>query len=108
MRFPACPARGPRRARHGCATPERAGGNQASRSYPTQARALSKSCCQGEHSPLQAFLGRDFKGTISALLYASGIALSFAAPWAALVCYGVVTCIWLVPDRRIEKMVADN
>jgi len=63
---------------------------------------------QGENSPLQAFLGRDLKGTISALLYAAGIALSFAAPWAALICYAVVTCIWLVPDRRIEKMVAED
>ena len=63
---------------------------------------------QGEHSPLRAFLGRDLKGRISPLLYISGIALSFMAPWAALVCYGVVTCIWLVPDRRIEKMVADD
>jgi uncharacterized membrane protein len=62
---------------------------------------------QGEDSPLQAFLGRDFKGTVSAVLYATGIALSFLAPAAALVCYAVVTCIWLVPDRRIEKMVTN-
>src|SRR5258706_5679625 len=51
---------------------------------------------QGEHSPLQTFLGRDFKGTISPLLYLTGIALSFAAPWAALLCYGTVTLIWLM------------
>jgi len=63
---------------------------------------------QGEHSPLQAFLGRDFKGTISAVLYATGIALSFVAPWAALICYAVVTSVWLIPDRRIEKMVASD
>jgi uncharacterized membrane protein len=63
---------------------------------------------QGESSPLKAFLGRDLKGTISALLYASGIGLAFVAPWAALICYAVVTSIWLVPDRRIEKMVADG
>jgi len=62
---------------------------------------------QGENSPLRALLGRDFKGNISALLYLAGILLSFAAPWAALICYAVVTSIWLVPDRRIEKMVAD-
>ena len=60
---------------------------------------------QGENSPMRAFLGRDVKGTVSALLYATGILLSFAAPWAALICYGVVTCMWLIPDRRIEKMV---
>jgi len=63
---------------------------------------------QGENSPLRAFLGRDFKGTVSPPLYLSGIVLSFWAPWAALLCYLVVTCLWLVPDRRIEKMVAQD
>ncbi|MEO8302236.1 MAG: TMEM175 family protein [Rhizomicrobium sp.] len=63
---------------------------------------------QGEHSRLRAFLGRDFKGTISPVLYLSGILLSFVAPWAALLCYAVVTCIWLVPDRRIEQMAAHD
>jgi hypothetical protein len=38
----------------------------------------------------------------------AGILFSFVEPWAALVCYGVVTCIWLVPDRRIERMVASD
>lgn len=61
---------------------------------------------QGEHSPLQNFLGRDLKAKVSPALYITGIALSFVAPWAALVCYGIVTLMWLVPDRRIEKMVA--
>ena len=41
-----------------------------------------------------------------ASLFAAGIALSFVAPWAALICYAVVTSVWLVPDRRIEKMLA--
>lgn len=63
---------------------------------------------QGEQSRLKAFLGRDVKGTISPLLYATGIALCFVAPWAALICYGAVTLIWLVPDRRIEKMMAND
>jgi len=63
---------------------------------------------QGENSPLRDFLGRDIKGTISAVLYATGVALSFVAPWAALICYAVVTCVWLVPDRRIEKMMAQD
>ncbi|HWA68994.1 MAG TPA: TMEM175 family protein [Rhizomicrobium sp.] len=61
---------------------------------------------QGADSPMKQYVGRDAKGTISPLLYATGIALSFAAPWAALLCYGAVAAMWLVPDRRIEKMVA--
>ena len=61
---------------------------------------------QGESSRLKAVLGRDVKGTISPFLYMAGILFSFVAPWAALLCYLAVTLLWLVPDKRIEKMVA--
>jgi uncharacterized membrane protein len=63
---------------------------------------------QGPNSPLKAALGQDFKGRVSPMLYVTGIVLSFWAPWAALLCYLVVTLLWLVPDRRIEKMVAHD
>jgi uncharacterized membrane protein len=59
---------------------------------------------EGGHSALQTLLGRDRKGTISLLLYASGVGLSFVAPWAALLCYAAVALIWLMPDRRIERL----
>jgi hypothetical protein len=62
----------------------------------------------GQNPALQTVLGRDFKGAVSPPLYLSGIVLSFWAPWAALLCYLVVTLLWLVPDRRIEKMVAQD
>ena len=61
---------------------------------------------QGPQSKMAAYLGRDMKGTVSPYLYAAGIGLSFLAPWAAMLCYLTVAVLWLVPDRRIEKMVA--
>ena len=63
---------------------------------------------QGADSPLRAVLGRDLKANASPLLYALGIGLSFIMPWAGLVCYLAVALIWLVPDRRIEKMAAKD
>jgi uncharacterized membrane protein len=59
---------------------------------------------EGGHSALQTVLGRDLKATISPLFYASGIALSFVAAWAALLCYAAVAVIWLMPDKRIERL----
>ena len=59
---------------------------------------------EGGHSALQSVLGRDIKATISPLLYACGIGLSFVATWAALLCYAAVALIWLMPDRRIERL----
>ena len=63
---------------------------------------------QGPDSPLRAAIGRDFKGTISPVLYFCGIALSFVAPWAALLCYSAVAAAWLVPDRRIEARLTQQ
>jgi uncharacterized membrane protein len=57
-------------------------------------------------SRLGALLGRDPKGVVSPFLYLAGIGLSFVAVWAALLCYGAVAALWLVPDQRIEKMAA--
>jgi uncharacterized membrane protein len=59
---------------------------------------------EGGHSALQTLLDRDMKGTISLLLYASGVGLSFVVPWVALLCYAVVALIWLMPDKRIEQL----
>ncbi len=56
------------------------------------------------HSALGQLLGRDLKGTVSPLIYAAGIGLSFVAPWAAMLCYFTVAMLWAVPDRRIEKL----
>ena len=59
----------------------------------------------GKDSVIATALGKDFKGKVSIALYASAIILSFVNPWLALAIYVFVAMIWLVPDRRIEKML---
>ncbi|HEX6435149.1 MAG TPA: TMEM175 family protein [Gemmatimonadales bacterium] len=61
---------------------------------------------EGPGSVLAAAVGRDWKGKVSPLLYALGIALAFVRPWLAGAVYGLVALMWLVPDRRIERKVA--
>jgi len=39
------------------------------------------------------------------VLYLLGIFLSFASPWLATVIYVAVACLWLIPDRRIERVL---
>jgi uncharacterized membrane protein len=63
---------------------------------------------QGPHSALAAAVGADRKGKLSIAIYAAAIPLAFAAPWAAGALYGVVAIMWLVPDRRIEKVLAEH
>ncbi len=57
----------------------------------------------GQESPLAIALGRDFKGKISLAIYASAILISFINSWLACGMYALVSIIWLIPDRRIEK-----
>jgi TMEM175 potassium channel family protein len=58
---------------------------------------------QGPESPLKAAIGSDWKGKLSPVLYALGIASTFIWSWAAQALYVAVALLWLVPDRRIEK-----
>jgi uncharacterized membrane protein len=61
---------------------------------------------EGPGSRLRAAIGKDKKGKISPLLYASAIVLSFVRPWLADAVYVLVALIWLVPDPRIESRLA--
>ena len=61
----------------------------------------------GTHSVLANALGKDIKGKISPIFYIAGIALAFVNPWLAIAIYILVAVIWLVPDRRIEKVIHD-
>lgn len=62
---------------------------------------------QGRDSLLARAVGRDWKGTLSPVLYVLGIA---ATPWSTRLSqalYVLVALMWLVPDRRIEKALQD-
>jgi len=61
---------------------------------------------EGDESTLRRALGADLKGKLSLVIYLSGIGLAFVEPWAADALYVLVTLMWLVPDRRIERIVA--
>ena len=60
---------------------------------------------QGPASLLAAAIGRDWKGKLSPALYLVAIVLSFAHPWSGNIIYVLVALIWLVPDRRIERVM---
>lgn len=62
---------------------------------------------QGAGSVLKKAIGQDLKGKISPILYAAAIPAAFYQPWIAAGIYVVVALIWLVPDRRIERMLLE-
>lgn len=61
---------------------------------------------QGRDSMLRAALGRDWKGKLSVVLYLGALPLAFVKPWIAIAVYVFVALMWLVPDRRIERVLA--
>jgi len=63
---------------------------------------------QGKHSVLASALGRDVKGKISPLLYAAAVALAFVDAWLSIAIYALVAVMWLIPDRRIEKVLREG
>jgi uncharacterized membrane protein len=60
---------------------------------------------EGPDSLLAKAVGRDFKGNLSAVAYAVAIVLCFFNQWAAEAIYILVALVWLVPDRRIERVL---
>jgi uncharacterized membrane protein len=59
----------------------------------------------GRDSALAQALGRDAKGKLTLLLYAAGIGLAFVDARIAGALYVLVALLWLIPDRRIERVV---
>ena len=59
-------------------------------------------------STLAKALGRDTKGNISIVIYVASIVLAFVQPWVACAGYVLVAALWIVPDRRFEKLLSEK
>jgi uncharacterized membrane protein len=62
----------------------------------------------GKDSPLGRALGRDWKGRVSPVLYGAAIILAWVNTDVSALLYAAVAGIWLVPDRRIERLLASE
>ena len=70
--------------------------------------ALRIRATHGEESALAKAMGADWKGKISLLGYVIAMALAFPAPMLAMAFTVGVALIWFIPDKRIEKALADQ
>jgi uncharacterized membrane protein len=57
----------------------------------------------GNDSLLATALGRKIKEMISLVCYTAAIIFSFFSAGVSLAIYVFVACMWLVPDKRIER-----
>ncbi len=61
---------------------------------------------QGAGSPLALAVGSDFKGKISPVLTFLAIPAAYVQEWLAGGLFALVAVMWLIPDRRIERVYA--
>lgn len=63
---------------------------------------------QGPDSLLKHAIERDLKGKASMILYAVAIPCAFVSTWISGAIYVLVALMWLIPDRRIERVIAGS
>ncbi len=91
--------------------------------WPTMLYGANLLCCALAYYLLQTLLIRhhgrdcrlaravagDFKGRISPLAYLVGIGLAGAvSPWLGMAVFVAVALMWLIPDRRVERVIAEG
>ena len=62
----------------------------------------------GADSPLAKALGADWKGKLSIVAYLLAIVAAFWLPTVSHALFVAVALLWLAPDRRIEKALAQT
>ena len=60
---------------------------------------------EGKQSALAQAVGQDWKGKASLTCYLVAIGTALFWPWLAHILYVVVALLWLIPDRRIERVL---
>lgn len=63
---------------------------------------------EGEESRIKEAIQTKFKEYASIIFYISGIVTSFFYPYIAIGFYYIVALIWLIPDKRIERLLKED
>lgn len=59
-------------------------------------------------SRLALAIGNDRKGRLSAIAYVVAVVVALFEPWVAIAIYVLVAVVWLVPDRRITRVIGSE
>ena len=69
---------------------------------------LSLLALHESESQLAQAIGSDRKGKVSLAAYLVALAFSFVVPWVSVALFVTVALIWVVPDRRVERVIVDK
>jgi uncharacterized membrane protein len=59
-------------------------------------------------SKLSQAIGNDRKGRVSLAAYVVAFACSFVVPWVSVALFVTVAIVWVIPDRRIERVIIEK
>jgi uncharacterized membrane protein len=59
-------------------------------------------------SELVQAIGNDLKGRLSLVAYLVAFAFAFVVPWVSVAVFATVAVAWVVPDRRVERVIVDK
>jgi uncharacterized membrane protein len=59
---------------------------------------------EGGESKVKTAIGPRFREWLTIALYVAALPLAFVAPYVAIAIYVVVNAVWLIPDRRFERL----
>lgn len=62
----------------------------------------------GEDFALKQIIKGDRKEVYSILIYLIGIIFSFISPWIGIISYIIPALMWLMPDKKIEKILDES
>lgn len=60
---------------------------------------------EGPDSLLKKAIGDAWKENLSPVIYLVAIGVAFVLPWVSQSLYALVALLWLVPDKRIERVL---
>lgn len=60
-----------------------------------------------QNALLKQAIGLSYKEQASPILYLAAIIFAFIQPWISCVIYIVVALMWLIPDRRVARVLAE-
>ncbi|MBF4493073.1 DUF1211 domain-containing protein [Flavobacterium sp. JLP] len=63
---------------------------------------------EGKDSVLAKAIGNDLKGKASSVLCVAGVIFSFYNEWISGAAYLTLALLWLIPDKRIERITSKN
>ncbi len=62
----------------------------------------------GKTSVLAKAIGKDLKGKLSPILYLVAIPSAYLSGWISGAIYFGIALMWLIPDRRIERVIKEK